>query len=492
MLTFPRPPSSHRQLNSLDAQFLAMEDGRVHGHVMTVGVYDPSTAPDGRLTRQRVVDLVAARLHTLAPLRQKLVEVPFSVARPYWADDPDFDLDRHVLEHRLPTPGDESQLAELIADLTRVPLDRARPLWEMHVVQGLIGGRVAVLFKVSHAVVDGVSGTGLITSLLDESPLTGTPPPVKTPVEQAPGAAAMLLRGLEALVRHPVQVLDRLPRALPHLDLVPTLGALPGVAQTARLVRRVHRGDIHRSGTGPIGAVPRTRFNRRVSGRRHYAFASLPLVEVKTISSRFGVTVNDVLLAITAGGLRAWLDERGELPDIPLVGLVPISVRVEEGEGFGNRIGMLQATLPTHEPDSRRRLQAVHESTLQAKKRHSAGPPTLLQDVNDLIPHALFGPALRAISTLVTQPGLTAGANLMVSNIPGPSRPLYLAGARLEGHFPVGAILHGIGLTITVMRYLDHLHWGVTFDRFADVNAWSMMRAIQAAQKELHDLARNA
>jgi WS/DGAT/MGAT family acyltransferase len=480
-----------RQLTSVDTQFLAVEDGRVTGHVMTLGIYDPATAPDGQLTAATVENFINQRIHLLAPLRSRLIEVPLSLDLPYWAEDPEFDVTRHVSEHRVATPGDDHMLAELVADIAARPLDRARPLWEIHVIHGLERGRVAVLFKCNHSLMDGISGTGFFSTLLDPSAdgieiAAGT-----RPVGQLPTSAEMIARGIGGLVRHPFRMLNSLPKALPHLDLVPSLGVLPGVGTAASLTRQVLRvggstGDGKVIGR-PAAHAPRTRFNRRVSDRRHYAFASLSVAEVKAIKNHFDVTVNDVVMAIAAGAMRTWLSERGELPARPLVALVPISVRIDDGTSYGNQIGMLVPALPTDEPDAVRRLLRVHESLSAAKSRHRAVPATLLQDANHFIPPAIFARAARAMTIVGTSPLMGVSANLLVSNIPGPSEPMFLAGARLDAHYPVGTILHGLGLTIGVMRCNDHLDWGVICDRFEKDDAWSIVSAIQLAQQELVD-----
>ena len=206
--------------------------------------------------------------------------------------------------------------------------------------------------------------------------------------------------------------------------------------------------------------APRTRFNRRIGAGRSAAFGSVSLGEIKAIKNAFGVTVNDVVMAVVAGALRRWLEERGELPDRPLVAVVPISGRAsDDGNNFGNRIGMLFATLPTHEPDPRRRLESIRDEMHRAKRRYEAVPAMLLQDANNLVPPALFGRAARASIALGTQSLMTVGTNLLASNVPGSPVPLYMAGARLEAQYPVSAIFHNLALNITVLSYLDHMDW---------------------------------
>ncbi len=477
-----------RQLTSLDTQFLAVEDGRAHGHVTGLGIYDPSTGPLGRLTREDVRDLVASRIHLLAPLYSRLAKVPFDIDYPYWTPDPELDLDRHVIGVELAPGAGTDELAQLVAQIAAQRLERSRPLWELHVIQGLPDGRVGVVTKLHHSAIDGVSGEELIATLLDLEPAaaTSTPPPLITAA--APSAGEMFLRGLVNLPRQPVRAAESIGRALPHLDQVPNLGALPGVgavASTARFVRSRFPGteDGRLLNQSPP-AVPRTRFNARISGERSLAFAKLSLAEVKQIKNHFDVTVNDVVMAIVSGALREWMSERAELPETGLVSLVPISVRGKDEEGtFGNQIGMLLAALPTDQPDRVTRVRAAGALMRSAKMRHRAVPATLLQDANHFIPPAVFARSARALMRVATQPGAGVSANLLVSNIPGSPVPLYMAGARLEAQYPVSAIFHGLGLNITVLSYLDGMDWGVVCDDGQD--AWSLMAAIEAEQAAL-------
>jgi WS/DGAT/MGAT family acyltransferase len=477
-----------RQLTSLDAQFLAVEDGRVHGHVMGLGVYDPSTAPNGELTRRRLLDLVASRMHLLPPLYLKLAEVPFGLDYPYWVVDDELDLHHHIRESWAPPGVDDRGLAELAADVASRPLDRSRPLWELHMIHGLPKGRVAVMTKLHHAAIDGVSGEELIATLLDSRP--DAPPTEGRPVPASddPGDLGLLARGVTALPLHPLRVLRSARRAMPHLDLVPNLGTLPGVGLVAGTARRVTRSKSDGAIlVEPAGAAPRTRFNRTIGRGRSVAFAKLSLTEVKTIKTSFGVTVNDVVMAIVTDALRQWMQDGSELPEKPLRAVVPISVRNEAAGPFGNQIGMLFAELSTDEPDLTERITRVTAAMTAAKQRHQAVPATLLQDANHFIPPAVFGRAARAMMRVATQPGVAVGANLLVSNVPGSREPLYLAGAELVAQYPVSAIFHGLGLNVTVLSYRDGMDWGIVCDESQD--AWAILAAIKDAQARLLEAA---
>ena len=486
-----------RQLTSLDAQFLAMENDRVQGHVSVLGIYDSHTAAGVPLDAALVRDVISERLHLLPTFRWRLAQVPFALDYPYWVDDGTFDIEYHVRELALPAPGDERQLAEQVARIIGRQLDRARPLWEVYVIHGLEGGAVAVLTKMHHAAVDGVSGAEVMSILLDDTTGREQEPAPNVVAESFPSEVEMLGRGLVGLMRQPLRVLQAGPTALPHLDDVPTIRHLPGIkaiARGSRLVKRTLRGGAagpHLRGSDIT--APRTRFQARVSPHRRVAFASLPLGEVKAVKNTFGCTVNDVVLAICTAGLRSWLDRQAELPDEPLASFIPMSVRTPEQRGtFGNRVSVMIAALPTDVADPVARLRRISEAMQDAKDRHRALPASLLQDANHFIPPALLAQAARATSRLAGVRGLNQPANVMISNVPGPSTPLYLGGARQRAQFPVSGVLDGIGINITVMSYRDSLEFGIVVDRELVDDPWPILDALRAGLDELREAAQSA
>ncbi|RAV18101.1 wax ester/triacylglycerol synthase family O-acyltransferase [Mycolicibacterium sp. GF69] len=490
-----------RQLTSLDAQFLAMENDRVQGHVSVLGIYDSHTASGRPLDASLVRDVISERLHLLPTFRWRLAQVPFALDYPYWVDDGTFDVEYHVREVALPSPGDERQLAEQVARIIGRQLDRTRPLWEVYVIHGLEDGprdgAVAVLTKMHHAAVDGVSGAEVMSILLDDTTGREQQPAPAVIAESFPSEVEMLGRGLVGLMRQPLRVLRAGPTALPHLDDVPTIRHLPGVRAIARSGRLVKRAmGAHTNGASVQGravTAPRTRFQARVSPHRRVAFASLPLAEVKAIKNTLGCTVNDVVLAICAAGLRSWLGERAELPDQPLASFIPMSVRTPEQKGtFGNRVSVMITELPTDEADPVARVRRISDAMSDAKERHRALPASLLQDANHFIPPALFAQAARATSRLAGLRGLNQPANVMISNVPGPSTPLYLGGARQRAQFPVSGVLDGIGINITVMSYQDSLEFGIVVDRELVDDPWQILDALRAGLDELRDAAGRA
>jgi WS/DGAT/MGAT family acyltransferase len=479
-----------RQLSSLDAQFLAIENARNYGHVASVAIYDPSTAPGGELQIEDICRMVSGRLHLLPPFRSRLVNVPLGLDRPYWIEDPDFDIDFHIRESAVPPPGTMRQLSETVARLHARPLDRTRPLWELYLIHGLEGDRRALFTKIHHAAVDGVSGNEVLSVLLDPSPEGREVPPPEDDDhgERVPPDLEMLGRGVVGLPVQPLRALRSLPGVLPNLTDLPGATAFPGAGLVSRglsgLRRRV-AGDVPAEALESTTArAPRTHLNGPISPHRRFSCGSVSLDTVKSIKNAAGTTVNDVVVAMCAGSVRDYLVERDDLPSDPLLAMIPVSVRTEEQRGeFGNRVGTMIVPIPTDEPEPRRRLERSHEALMSAKARHQAVPASLLTDSAAFIPPAVAALAARSTIELLsrTRPPL----NLVISNVPGPREHLFCAGAKLEALFPVSAILDGVGLNITVMSYLDHMDFGVVADRDRVDDTWALMHGTERALEEL-------
>jgi diacylglycerol O-acyltransferase len=425
------------QLTPLDAQFLGVESARTFGHVGVLGVYDPSTAPDGTVSAQRLRAIVAERLHLLPPFRWRLVEVPLGLDLPYWVEDPDFDLDYHVRETAIPPPGDDRQVAEVLARIMARPLDRSRPLWEVYLVHGLRDGRIGLLTKVHHAVADGVSGREILTVLLDPTP-EGRPVPggERTPWDEAvPTRGECCAAGSRGRCGGP---------AASCAPCAPCRAPSP-ISPTSRA-------------RTPSPASRRSRAGSRGCARR----------------------ANDVLVAACASSLRAFLRERGELPDDPLVAMIPVSVRAAaEERDFGNRISFMVVPIPTDEPDAGRGLQRAHELLRSAKEHHAALPAGLLTDASTFVPPAVL--ALAARTTVDVLSRVQPPLNLVISNIPGPREPLYCAGARLEAAYPLSVVVDGVGLNITVLSYEDVIGVGIVTDREQIGDPWPLLDGIRRA-----------
>ncbi|WP_131742727.1 WS/DGAT/MGAT family O-acyltransferase [Actinomadura roseirufa] len=483
------------QLTTVDATFLYAEGGGVLAHIAGLGVLDATGCPGGRLTPERVAELVRARAHLAPrPLRQRLVRVPLDLDRPYWEDDPDFDPARHVTEVSLPSPGSDRQLMDVVAELHERPLDRSRPLWEMTLIQGLAGGRTGLYVKVHHAAVDGVLAAETLAALLDLSPEARELPADESVPARAPETADMVSAGLLRTVAHPVRAVLSVARIAPYLDEVPGLSSIPGAARVASFAQ----GVLGRRPLPPLPPAPRltaplTPFNLPIGRHRAVAVGELPLAEIKRIGRSLGGSVNDVVMALCATALRQWLDKRGELPDGPLVAGVPVSLRRGGPDGDeGNRVSMMTAPLATHEADPAARFAAVRRDMGQVKRRFLASSGRWVREVAGLVPAPLAGPAARL--ALWAAPALPLRpVNLVVSNVPGPQFPLFLCGARVLRYYPVSVVtdLSG-GLNITVFSYDGKMNIGIVACRDLIPDPAELVDHLVDALDELTALSENA
>jgi len=443
------------QLSGLDAAFLAMETRTVFGHVGSVSIVDPSTAPEP-LTFDRFTRVIESRLSLVPLFRRRLVDVPLGLDQPYWIEDSDFDIEFHVRELALPSPGDDRQLAEQIARLHARPLDRSRPLWEIYLISGLKDGRMAFYNKVHHAAIDGVSGNDIFAAMLDLTPEGRDFPPAVRPSEEPPSGLYLLARSALSLAGHPVRAAKV---AASLLKLAPGV-----VSAVAAMVPFLGSGQDENADAVLSPAVlraPHTPFNATITQHRRWAFADMPLAEVKKIKNAAGLTVNDVVMALCTGALRRWLDDHRALPSSPLVAAVPVSVRTEDQKGtHGNRVSMMFAGLATQLDDPGDRLRATHEAMRAAKEQHGAIPASLLADVSQFAAPLLANQAWR-LSARLRLVERVSPFNLIISNVPGPNVPLYCAGAELQAYYPVSAITDGQGMNITVMSYRDRLYFGL-------------------------------
>jgi len=488
-----------KQLTGLDATFLFMETATQFGHVSSLSVferpdpgYEPLAAWRGQLER---------RLHLLEPLRRKLRDVPLGLDHPYWIDDPDFDLDFHVRHTAVAPPGDDHQLGELVARIVARPLDRARPLWESYVIEGLPDDRFAVLTKVHHATVDGASGVELLTLMLDHDPAGDELAPADEmwAPEPVPTDGEMILRGLGGLVRKPgraVLLSARTARELGRATRNPALVAaanqvrsgLRGPVGTVLNIGRDRGPDVDAVGPLPSLTPPRTPFNATISAHRRFAFRSVPLQTIKDTKAKLGATVNDVVMAVCAGGLRTWLAHHDALPASPLVAMVPVSVRTgDEADRWTNRVSAIFASLPVHEADPLERVRKVHEGMVDAKGLFDAVPAESLTDFSQFPPPAVFALAMRTATRLTGRYGMPV--NLVISNVPGPREPLYAAGAELLHYYPVSTIVDGQGLNVTVQSYLDTLDFGLVSCRELVPDLWDLVDAMVDEVSVLADAA---
>ncbi len=457
------------RLSGLDASFLYMETPTLHMHVAITAVFDPSTVPGGYSFR-RVRQLINDRIPLAPVFQRRLVEVPMRLGHPVWVDDPEFDIDNHVRRAALPSPGGMRELGDFAADVISRQLHRDRPLWEMWIVEGVEDGKIALVAKMHHSTVDGVSGAELLGVLFDlerEPPATATLTPRQLD-SRIPSSFELVSQAMVAGLVAPYDV-GRM--------LVRTTRSIFGI-------RRIRQGLTGKAAL-PLTA-PRTSINVAVHARRRVAFAAASLTDVKKLKNEMGTTVNDVVLAMCAGALRTYLLAGDELPDIPLVTVVPVSVTPDVAELKGsNKVSAMFVQLPCQIDNPLERLRLIHEGTKGAKEEHQALGATTLQNWAEHATPNVFAAAARLYTGMKLADRHRPVANLVVSNVPGPDFPLYLAGSQLLGMFPLGPVMDGMGLNITIMSYLGVLYWGLASDSRAVPRLWDVAAAIPHALSEL-------
>jgi len=464
-----------QRLSGLDASFLYLETAAQPMHVCSVLELDTSTMPGG-YTFDRLRDALSLRIKAMPEFREKLADSRFNLDHPVWVEDNDFDVDRHLHRIGLPGPGGRAELAEICGHIASLPLDRSRPLWEMWVIENVAGtdahagGRLALMTKVHHASVDGVTGANLLSQLCTTEPDAPPPDPV-----DGPGGGT----GLEIAVNGAVRFATR---PLRLVNVVPS--TLNTVVDT---VRRARNG---RTMAAPF-AAPRTAFNANITGHRNIAFAQLDLENIKTVKNHFDVKVNDVVMALVSGVLRTFLSHRDELPDNSLVAMVPVSVHDRSDRPGRNQVSGMFSPLQTHIADPAERLRAIAEANAVAKQHSSAIGATLLQDWTQFAAPAVFGTAMRVYAASRLS-GAKPVHNLVVSNVPGPQVPLYFLGAEVKAMYPLGPIFHGSGLNITVMSLTGKLDVGIISCPELLPDLWDMADDFAVALDELLDATKRA
>lgn len=435
-----------QQLTGMDASFLYFETPNQPMHIGGLCVYDPSTAPDGFVRFKDILNTIQSRLHLARTFRQRVVRVPLDLDHPYWVNDADFDLEFHVRHIALPKPGDWRQLCIQTARLHARPLDTTKPLWEIYVIEGLdnvVGlppGSFAMVTKIHHAAIDGVSGAE-ITGVIHDLEAEASVPPPQQPwaADRDPLAAELMLRAWANNLRTPF-----------HFARV--------MANTMPAIGRVTAGLRNHSFKMP-GPVPRTRFNGTISPHRVVDGRSFPLAKIRAIKSAMpGATVNDAVLAIVGGALRRYLMSKNELPVDSLVAMAPISVRAKDQSGaMGNQVAAMAVQLRSDVGEPMARLQAVHEGTVQSKALTEAVGARLMTDYGQFIPSSLAGLAAR----LYTRAGLANRVrpvfNCVVTNIPGPQQSLFMGGARLITQYGLGPVVDGMALIHPVFSYCGEI-----------------------------------
>jgi diacylglycerol O-acyltransferase / wax synthase len=462
-----------QRLSGLDASFLYLETPSQPMHVCSIVELDTSTVPGG-YAFDRLRDALALRIKAIPTFREKLANSPLNLDHPVWVDDEGFDIDRHLHRIAVPAPGGRAELSEICGHIAETTLDRGRPLWEMWVIEGVAGtdchrgGRVAVMTKVHHAGVDGVTGANLMSQLC-ATEAEAPPPEPATGVGGAQGwqiAAGGLIRFAS--------------RPLHLANVVPDT-----VSSVLATVRRARDGLTM---ARPF-AAPGTVFNAKLTDRRNVAYAELDLDDVKAVKNHFDVKVNDVVMALVSGVLRQYLADRNELPDASLVASVPVSVHGKSDRPGRNQVSAMFSSLHTQIADPVERLNAIAQANSVAKEHSSAIGASLLQDWTQFAAPAVFGIAMRIYpGTRFTD--RVPVHNLVVSNVPGPQVPLYLLGCEVKSMYPLGPIFHGSGLNITAMSLRGKLDIGLVACPDLLPDLWELADEFAVGMEELLALAR--
>ncbi len=462
------------QLSGVDTSFLTIEEGtNAVGHVTGVLILDPSTSPEP-WTFERFSNHLISRIGHLKPFRRRLQEVPLGLDRPYWVTQTEVDFDYHLRHVAVPGQGGRSDFADLVSRIHARPLDRTRPLWECYMVDGVHGDRIGIITKVHHAVIDGLSGQEILGQLVDLSPDTVVREPVTwLNPEPTVNPQDLTRRALRSFVMSPTRVART---AWAMGKTLPVLG--PAIAKP-------NRGRSRLDAIRELSA-PKTPFNARIGPHRRWSYVSVRLEDVKEVKNAAGTTVNDVVLALCSGVLRSWLEKHDALPDRDLLAMVPLSVRSSsDAHAIGNHVSFTVADLATGEADPAVRLQRIHQAMLDAKASHDTLPANILTDISQIAPPAVSALASRLIASTNLADRLTLPFNVVVSNVPGPPVPLYLAGAEILGNYPVSAIVDGVGLNITVVTTNGMLDFGFVSDRDLIPDLWDMADALLDAMNEL-------
>lgn len=459
-----------RRLSALDAVFLYTEEifPGVHQHTIKVTVLGPNPDPAVTYSFERAKAILAERLHRLPPFHWRIVRVPGDLHHPVAVHDSNFDLDFHVRRVAAHSPGSTRELSDIVADIASRPLDRSKPLWEMHLVEGLEGGRVAAVAKVHHTLADGVASAELLDLFCDAAPAHALDALPEPSLGSRPTAGRLVASAAG-------DVVSTLRRAVPRLV---------GRSMEVRAARRARPDHVEGSNPPRVFSAPAVSFNRALTPHRGFTVLSLPLADVKAVKSAHGVTINDVLLATTAGGLRRYLQRRGELPDRPLVGGMPVSTRPDsERLTWGNHLGRVYVSIPVDVEDCVERLGAAHRYAAEAKAEFSITTGARIENWVELLPK----PLIRAVGTVYRR-RLASGRpseNLVVSNVPGPRRRLSIGGAPVESFFSVGPLLEGVGINLTAWSYVDQLNVSVLTCREALPDPWQLNEDLRVAFDEL-------
>ena len=463
------------QLSAQDAQFLYIETGNNLSHVMGVNIFDPSTVRGGKVRFKDIIAHVESRLDCSPVFRRRLLRLPYDFDFPYWVEDEFFDIEHHMFHGRLPEPGDWRQFCIHLSRHFSRPMDMNRPLWDMYVIEGLDRvkgipkGSYAIATRVHHAAIDGASAMYFFSAMSDKD-RKGTPAvdlkPVARDLPSAPSTVTVLNRAVWSNVQSPVKMASTLLRFTPAIW-----------------------GTIRKS-LGPDATrntkVPQTRFNHPVSPHKVFDATVFSLDSLRAIKAKApGSTINDVVLAISAGALRRYLQHHDELPHEPLVAIAPINARSSgrQAEMPGNNISAMSVPLPTYAGDPLDRLRIVRDTTSQTKAAKSGISARLMTDLTKHAPAA----TLAGVARLVAGGRFASKlCNLFISNVPGPQQTLYMNGARMIHTYGMAPLADGMGLFIATPSYNGEISFNIISDREMLPDIEFFRECLENAHAELH------
>jgi len=466
-------------LSGMDASFLHLETPETPMHVGSLMIFDLPEGYQGDYYED-VKGMLGRRLHLASVLNRKLAQMPFELAEPVWIEDDDIDLDYHVRSVTLRRPGTMAQLEQLIARLHSSLLDRSRPLWEMYVIEGLENGQVAFYSKAHHSGVDGKAGVELAKVLYDISPqMREVPPP-----RRKRGGGNNYQLGVSELLQAAANNAAQQYRKL--AELLPTAAKAFSTAASVVASQRTSKGERSLN----LGLAPKSIFNDSITNQRSYTTLSLPMNDVKALGKRVGGTVNTVVMAMCSIALDRFLKERGLLPKQALIAMVPVSLRSEGDSAMNNQVSAVRVDLATDIDDLPARFKAIHASSEAAKAVVKELKPVLGIDVPITgAPWLMTGLAsLLGRSNLASR--FPAVGNVLISNVPGPPMPLYMAGARMAHYYPVSIPYHGSALNITVHSYAGLLEFGLTACRrvLSQEESQEMIEHLRTALRKIEAL----
>ena len=440
---------THERLSFLDTSFLALESPETHMHVGSVMIFESGSlvTDDGGLDAAKIRDYINGRIHMVPRYRQKLAWIPLE-QYPVWVDDPDFSIEYHVRHIALPRPGTTEQLRQLASRLISHSLDRSKPMWEIWVAEGLEGGKFGLISKIHHSMIDGVSGVDLMAMLMNLAPDTTVMEPTPWTPKIAPSGTGLFVGDVARRTRAALDAAKGVGNVKERVaDIASSLAGKAKAAQAS-------------IGSGWLTPSSKTPLNEKIGPNRRFAWTHTALSDVKTIRKAFGATVNDVLLAITAGAVKSFLEEERsfDTSELAFRAMNPVSVRTKSQSGkLGNQVAMWLVHLHLEESDPVKRLALISSETMNLKKTNQAEGASALVAASSGTPQVLLALGLKAAAE-------RRPFNMTVTNVPGPPVPLYLLDAPMQATYPIFPLWQHHGIGVALFSYLGSIAWGIVAD----------------------------